>query len=158
MPSADALCSIRLHHCSRSCNAAEHKVSWGKTRLLHKVMSNLQLCTSEWTRVILSSARLPSHNCLIHFLYVITLLGHQLPSDSSLPTTPLPRLVDRFISAHSGLSPPRYASCPAHTTEDRLEMICRKHPLSIRSQCQLLSLPCSTVYYKPLPRQARKIY
>lgn len=38
----------------------------------------------------------------------------RLPSDSISRWTPLPRLVDQFESANSGLSPLRSAPCPAH--------------------------------------------
>jgi len=61
----------------------------------------------------LSYARLPCGNSLIRFLFVITLLRHQLPSDSTSRWITLPRLTVPIDTARSGLSPPRNAPCLA---------------------------------------------
>ena len=119
MPSADSS-PLLPPHCRRSSciRTARCEVSLGIAYLLHKAMPDLQPCTSVRTRAILSDTRLPSHSCLIQFLCVIALFYHRLPSDSSSRRTPLPRLVDRFDSAYSGLPPPRYTLRQAHIIND----------------------------------------
>ena len=69
------------------------KISRGKTLLFHRATPDLLLCASGRGWGYLSSARLPSHNSLtIRFLFVIAMLCHRLPSDSTSRWTPLPRL------------------------------------------------------------------
>ena len=97
---SEVLCRRLTSYCASNPIASasvprgtHHKTSRGKTLLFHRAMPELLLCASGRGSGYLSIARLPSHNSLtIRFLFVIAMLCHPLPSDSTSRWTPLLRL------------------------------------------------------------------
>lgn len=98
--SSKVLCRRLTSYCASNPIASalvtrgtHNKISRGKTLLFHRAMPDLLLCASGRGSGYLSNARLPSHNSLtIRFLFVIAMLCHPLPSDSTSRWTPLLRL------------------------------------------------------------------
>ena len=109
-----------------------------------------------WTSFCSGNSSLSSMPSM-QFLFVRPRLCRRLPSDSTSRWTPLPLANSSYCQVCSGLSPPSYNACRAHTVEKDSKKVCYPFHFCFAKHTTLRAM-YSVLYFMPCFQHDISIY